>query len=256
MKNSNLIIYKILLSLLLLTLSTLSAGKITIAVAANVSYAIDELKAEFTKNNPDTKVQVVLGSSGKLTAQIKNGAPYGLLMSANMKYPEALYVDKIAITRPIVYAEGGLAYFSIKPLDYSKGISLLLSAEIKKIAIANPKTAPYGIATVEALKNAKVYDSVKTKFVYGESISQTVFYAVNATDIGLIAKSSLYSSRMNQYKENINWVAVSPELFTPIKQGMVLLKFAIDNPEYQAFYDFVLSDEGKNILKRYGYRIK
>ena len=103
---------------------TLSAGKINIAVAANVSYAIDELKAEFAKTDPDTKVLVTLGSSGKLTVQIKSGAPYGLFMSANMKYPEALYDDKIAITEPIVYAQGALAYLAVKAQDFSKGMSI------------------------------------------------------------------------------------------------------------------------------------
>ncbi|MEA3419618.1 MAG: molybdate ABC transporter substrate-binding protein [Campylobacterota bacterium] len=243
-------------SVLMLTLSLLTAGEITIAVAANVSYAIDELKAEFTKTDPDTKLQVTLGSSGKLTAQIKNGAPYGLFMSANMKYPEALYSDKIAITEPVVYAQGALAYLSIKPLDYTKGISLLTSEKITKIAIANPKTAPYGKAAVEAMKNAKVYDSVKTKFIYGESISQTVAYAVTAADIGFIAKSSLYSSKMSQYKENVNWAPVDPKLYTPIKQGIVLLKYSNNNKEYRAFYDFVLSDKARMIFKKYGYIVK
>ena len=237
----------------MLSLSTLSAGEINIAVAANVSYAIDELKSEFTKINPDTKVQVTLGSSGKLTAQIKNGAPYGLFMSANMKYPQALYDEKIAITKPIVYAQGELAYLSVIKQDFSKGILLLKEDKVVKIAIANPKTAPYGKAAVEALKNADIYNAVKSKFVYGESISQTVSYAIMGADIGLIAKSSLYSQKMSQYIKNINWSAVNPKLYTPIQQGIVLLKYSENNKEYRAFYDFVLSDNAKEIFKKYGY---
>ncbi len=240
----------------LVSLSILTASEITIAVAANVSYAIDELKAEFSKTNPDTKVQVTLGSSGKLTAQIKNGAPYGLFMSANMKYPQALYDDKIALTKPIVYAQGALAYLSVKKQDFSKGITLLEDDKIVKIAIANPKTAPYGKATVEALKNANIYDTVKSKFVYGESISQTISYAVMAADIGLIAKSSLYSPKMSRYTENINWSPVDPSLYTPIRQGIVLLKYSEGNKAYRAFYDFILSDEAKKIFKKYGYSVE
>ena len=234
----------------------LSAGEINIAVAANVSYAMDELKAEFAKTNPDTKVQVTLGSSGKLTAQIKNGAPYGLFMSANMKYPEALYDDKIAITKPIVYAQGALAYLSVNKQDFSKGIALLEDDKIIKIAIANPKTAPYGKATIEALKNANIYDAVKAKFVYGESISQTVSYAVMAAEIGIIAKSSLYSPKMSQYAENVNWSPVDPSLYTPIQQGIVLLKNSEDDKAYRAFYDFILSDKAKVIFKKYGYIVE
>ena len=244
-----------LLLLTLLVNVSLFAGEITIAVAANVSYAIDELKAEFAKSNPETKVQVTLGGSGKLTAQIKNGAPYGLFMSANMKYPQALYDDKMAITKPVVYAQGALAYLSVKKLDFSKGMELLRDEKIEKIAVANPKTAPYGKAAEEAMKNAKIYDDVKSKFVYGESISQTVSYAVIAADIGIIAKSSLYSSKMAEYKENVNWASVDPALYTPIKQGIVLLKYGEENKEYKAFYDFILSDKAKVILKKYGYMI-
>ena len=247
---------KKILLLLLLGSITLSANEINIAVAANISYAIDELKAEFAKTNPDTKVRVTLGSSGKLTAQIKNAAPYGLFMSADMKYPQALYEEKIAITKPIVYAQGALAYLSVKKQDFSKGIALLKEDKIVKIAIANPKTAPYGKAAAEALKNANIYNAVKSKFVYGESISQTVSYVVMAADIGLIAKSSLYSPKMRQYVENINWSPVDTSLYTPTHQGIVLLKYSEGNKAYRAFYDFILSDKAKVIFKKYGYIIE
>jgi molybdate transport system substrate-binding protein len=232
------------------------AGEINIAVAANVSYAIDELKAAFAKNHPDTKVQVTLGSSGKLTAQIKNGAPYGLFMAANMKYPEALYKDKIAVTKPVVYAQGALAYLSAKPTDFSKGIALVAEKSIGKIAVANPKTAPYGTAAVEAMKNGGVFETAKSKFVYAESISQTVTYALTAADVGFIAKSSLYSPKMAKYKENVNWASVNPKLYTPIKQGIVLLNNGEKNVEYKAFYDFILGDEAKSIFKNYGYIVE
>jgi len=245
---------KIIVTLFVLTLS-LQAKTITIAVAANVSYAIEELKTDFSQQYPDIRVRVILGSSGKLTAQIKNGAPYGLFMSANMKYPQALYKEKLAITKPLVYAQGALAYLSIKKRDFSQGISLLTDQSIRRIAIANPKTAPYGIAAFEALKNAKLLDKLNSKFIYGESISQTVSYAVTAADIGLIAKSSLYSKRMSHFIKGVNWASVNPTLYTPIKQGIVLLKESKNSPEYRAFYDFILSESAKQIFKRYGYII-
>ncbi len=229
------------------------AGTIQIAVAANVSYAIDDLKKAFNKIHPDTKVQVVLGSSGKLTAQIKHGAPYQLFMSANMKYPEALYKDKVAVTEPVVYAQGTLAYLSNKPQDFSKGMALLKDENIKKIAVANPKTAPYGKAAVEAMKNASVYEDVKNKFVFAESVSQTVSYTVIAADMGFIAKSSLYSPKMKQYEEGIHWAEVDPKLYTPIKQGIVILKKGEENSEVKAFYDFILSQDAQKILIDFGY---
>lgn len=233
--------------------SSLYAGSINIAVAANVSYAIDELKKEFNKEHPDTKVMVTLGSSGKLTAQIKNGAPYQLFMAANMKYPEALYKDKIAITKPVIYAQGGLAMLSSKKLDFSKAIDVITTKEVKKIAVANAKTAPYGKAAIEAIKNAKLYKDVEKKFVFAESISQTVSYAVTAADIGFIAKSSLYSPKMSTYKEGINWLDVDPKLYTPINQGIVMINK--QDSEVKAFYDFMLGKKAKKILERFGYLV-
>lgn len=233
--------------------SSLFGGTISIAVAANVSYAIETLKKEFHKTHPETKVRVTLGSSGKLTAQIKNGAPYELFMSANMKYPEALYAEKIAITKPRVYAQGSLAYLSVKKQDFSLGIAIVKNKNIDKIAVANPKTAPYGKATIEALKNAALYENIKDKLVYAESISQTVSYAVTAADIGFIAKSSLYSPQMSHYKEGINWSDVDAKLYTPINQGIVLLKNSKNSTEAAAFYDFLFTPQARKIFNDFGY---
>lgn len=246
---------RVFLGLMVLSMS-LFAGQINIAVAANVSYAIGDLIKEFNKTNPNTEVLVTLGSSGKLTAQIKNGAPYHLFMAANMKFPKSLYDDNMAITKPIVYAQGSLAILSAKEMNFEKGIDVITQKQISKIAIANPKTAPYGAAAVEAIKNAKLYDSVESKFVYAESISQAVSYAITAADIGFIAKSSLYSDKMSMYKENINWVSVDSSLYTPIDQGIVLTNVAKENTEAKAFYEFILSQKAKEIFKEYGYLVK
>ena len=242
--------------LLFVHLTMLSAGEIKIAVAANVSYAIDTLKEAFYKIHPETKVQVILGSSGKLIAQIRHGAPFELFMSANMKYPIALYKEEVAITRPVVYAKGILAILSTKKRDYCAEIFILKDPSIHKIAIANPKTAPYGVAAKEALENARLYEKLTSKFVYGESISQTVTYATTAADIGIVAKSSLFSSQMSQYKEAIHWTEVDESLYKPIEQGMVILKDAKGNAEVKAFYDFMLSAKAKEILKQFGYKVK
>ena len=246
---------KVILSVVL-SLVILHSGEIKIAVAANVSYAIDPLKKAFHEMHPDTKIEVILGSSGKLTAQIKNGAPYELFLSANMKYPEALYKEGIAVTEPLIYAQGALAYLSVKQRDFNKSMSLLTNDNINKIAIANPKTAPYGAAAVEALKNANIYEFVKEKLVYGESISQTVTYATTAADIGFIAKSSLFSPQMSHFKKGINWIEVDERLYTPIDQGMVILKKGQENVEVKDFYDFMLSQAARDILKNYGYRVE
>jgi molybdate transport system substrate-binding protein len=232
------------------------AGTIKVAVAANVSYAIKDLVKAFNVAYPETKVQVILGSSGKLTAQVKHSAPYALLLSADMKYPEALYAEGFAVTKPVVYAQGALALLSQKERNYCTDIHVLESLDIEKIAIANPKTAPYGIVAKEALVNAKLYEKLKEKFVYGESISQTVAYATTAADIGIIAKSSLFSPVMAQYKEGRHWQELNASLYVPISQGMVILKEGKDNDEVKAFYDFMLSFEAKKILVSYGYTVQ
>ncbi len=231
----------------------LSANEITIAVAANVSYAMDELIGSFSEKHPETKIRVVLGSSGKLTAQISHGAPYGLLMSANMAYPKRLYEKHIATTKPVVYAKGALAIFSTKKVDIAKSLELLKDPSIRKIAIGNPKTAPYGEATVEALKSAKIYSAIKSKLIYGESISQTLSYVMTAADIGIVAKSALYSARMKHYRKGVDWISVNESLYTPISQGMVLLKYGQKDPSYRLFYDYILHDTAKEILRKYGY---
>lgn len=234
---------------------TLHATTLNIAVAANISYAIEELKVKFLQKHPDVTFNIILGSSGKLTAQISHGAPYGLFMSADMLYPQKLYENNLALSKPRVYAKGTLALFSTKKQNFSLGIKLLQSPNIKTIALANPKTAPYGKAAFEAMRNAKIYRSIQQKFIFAESISQTLSYAINAADIALIAKSSLYSAKMSHYKENTHWVSIDSTLYKPLEQGVVLLSLSKKNKAYGLFYEFLFSDEAKTIFKKYGYII-
>ena len=242
--------------LILLGNALFASTTITISVAANVSYAIKPLIKSFNQSYPKIKVDVILGSSGKLFAQMTHGAPYELFMSADMQYPNKLYENGMSVDKPVIYAQGALAMLSEKERDYSAKIEVLTSPDIKKIAIANPKTAPYGAAAVEALKNAKLYTLLKEKFVYAESISQTVTYATTAADIGIVALSSLYAPQMRQYKEAKQWLEIDEHLYTPINQGMVILKNAKDNVEVKAFYDFVLSKRAKEILTSFGYKVQ
>ncbi len=239
--------------ILLFFIVGLNASVIKVAVAANVSYAMPELIKTFHKIYPDIKVQVLLGSSGKLTTQIREGAPFEVFLSANMKYPKYLYKEKMTITKPVVYAKGSLALLSSQKKDFSKGIMLLREKYINKIAIANPKTAPYGKASVEALKKAGLYKKVKSKLVYAQSVSQAVAYSIVAADIGFVAKSSLYSKKMSKYKKGVNWIEVNQKLYTPIKQGIVLLKNS--SKQAKEFYNFILSKNAKKIFKDFGYKV-
>lgn len=235
--------------------TSLLAGEISVAVAANLSDVIEVMKAEFSKTNPQTKVNTVLGASGKFATQIKAGAPFDLFLSADMKFPESLFEEKLTLGKPAIYASGTLAIMSNKGVDISKGIRSLSDAKVEKIALANPKTAPYGSAAIEAFKNAGVYEKVQAKLVYGESISQAIQFSTTAADIGIINTSAFYSETMKRYQEGKEWVRVDSALYTPIAQGIVLLKQAQNNAEAKAFYDFILSAKAKQIFKNYGYLV-
>lgn len=229
------------------------ANTLTVAVAANVSYAIEELKASFEEMYPETSIRIVLGSSGKLTAQIKNGAPYDVFMAANMKYPHALKADGIALTEPVVYAQGALAMFTLREVKLDSTLKTLMDTNVGKISLANPKTAPYGKASIEAFQKAGIHATIQPKLVYAETVTQSVQYAMTAADVGLIAKSTLYSDKMKQYKKGVHWENVDPKLYTPINQGIVVLKQAEKKPDAKAFYDFMLGEKARMILKDYGY---
>jgi molybdate transport system substrate-binding protein len=234
---------------MLLATNIIFAKSINVAVAANVSYAIKPLIKEFNKQNK-TKVKIILGSSGKLTAQIVNKAPYDVFLSANMKYPEFLYKKNLLANKPVVYAQGSLSLFSSKKILIN---DITIINKVKKIAIANPKTAPYGKAAFQAIQNAKLLKNNIKKFVYAENISQTVQYALVAADVGFIAKSSLYSTKMKKYLKNKNYIDIKTSLYTPINQGMALVS---SKKEAKEFYDFILSSKAKKIFKEYGYNVE
>jgi molybdate transport system substrate-binding protein len=225
------------------------ASEIRIAIASNVSYVIKPLITEFNKNNK-TKVKFVIGSSGKLTAQIRNKAPYDIFLSANMKYPNALYKDKVTVIKPKIYAKGSLVLFSYKN-RVLKDLNIINT--VKNITIANPKTAPYGKAAYEVLLTKKLFEKNKKKFVYAENIAQTLQYIYTAVDIGFIAKASLYAEKMRKFKKNINYLEIEDSLHKPINQGVALLN---NKEETLKFYDFLFSKEAKKIFKNYGYEVE
>lgn len=250
-------IFKFLLLIILFTsrLSYTNNLEITVAVAANVQYAMRALKTEFEKET-GIKAEIIVGSSGLLTAQIQQGAPYDVFISADMKYPNTLYKSKMAIDSPRVYAFGSLVIWTLKKgIKLKKDFTELLNNNIHKIALANPRIAPYGVATIQALKYFGIYDSIKDKLIYGESISPTNQYIVSkAADIGFTAKSVVMAPIMMKKGK---WLEVNPSAYNPIKQGCVILKYGFDNhkKESELFYNFLFSKKAKKILMEYGYKV-
>lgn len=235
------------------------SANINIAAAANVTYAFKELESQFKKENPDTSINVTLGASGNLVAQIQNGAPFDVFMAANMKFAQKLYDENLAVTKPVIYAQGALALLTLRTnvTDLSKGLEALKSENVKLIAIANPKTAPYGEASVETLKKLGIYEIIKSKIIEAKSIGETLTQTLTATDAGFVAASALHEEGLKKYnlKENVNYILVDQKLYSPINQGIVITKHGKDNMDAKKFYDFVLSEKGKAIFKAYGYNI-
>lgn len=225
---------------------------LTVAVAASVQYAMEEIASSFTRET-GIPVRVSTGSSGKLTAQIKAGAPYDLFISADTAYPQALFAEGFASGPPTVYAYGALAVWSASGVDVSGGLSSLRSEKIKRIAVANPETAPFGVSAVAALRKAGIFEQVKNRLVFGESIAQVnQFVHAQAADAGITAKSSLLAAEI---AEKGRWTEVDPALYPPIAQGIVILKFGAQNNPQTAkkLYTFICSAKGKAILKKHGY---
>lgn len=246
---------KFLLALILiLSLPLVSfASEITVAAAANLSPLMDELVAEFENISKD-KINVVTGSSGKLTAQIENGAPFDVFLSADTKYPNTLYHEGLTIRKPRVYAYGLLVLWSTRLKDLS-GMGILAEDVVKKIALANPSVAPYGRETVNALKYFKLYKLLQGKLVYGENISQTNDFVISGSaDIGFTSKSTVLAPTL---KEKGVWIEISPESYQPIAQAAVILnharKSSIDAA--QSFFNFLFTPEARKIFKKYGYRV-
>lgn len=242
--------------LVLPALPVLAQAKLTVAVAANMQYTMQELVTEFNKTDKTT-IDVVPGASGKLTQQIQNGAPFDIFVSADAAFPQKLADNHFTLEPPKVYAQGLLVLWSAKPaIQPAKDLKLLLGANIKSIAIANPKTAPYGSAAEAVLKKYGLYDKVSSKLVTGESIAQTSqFIATQNADIGFTAKSIVISAEM---KGKGKWVELDAPDYPPIEQAAALLKHAKQNNETAAkkFYNFLYSAKAKAIYKKFGYIVK
>ena len=224
--------------------------KLTIATAANMQFVLDEISTAFTQET-GIECEKIISSSGKLTAQIKEGAPYDIFISADMKYPLELYNTGFTTNKPTIYAYGKLVLWSMFD-TIQPSINLLLQKNITHIASANPKTAPYGIATEEVLNHYKIFDTIKNKLVYGESIAQTnQFITTKATEIGFTSKSVVLSPIV---KGKGNWIDIDETTYTPIKQGIVIIKNSPSSSEKkEIFYNFLFSKKGTAILNKFGY---
>jgi len=243
---------KFILTLILFSLQSISAQAVTIAVAANMKDAFGEINSAFkAAGNPE--VRVVYGSSGNFTAQIMNGAPFNLFISADEHFPLELYKQGKAVDEGAIYAIGKLALITknssdMKLVDSKADIARAI-VRANKIAIAKPELAPYGKAAVEYLKAEGLWDLAKDKLIYGDNIGVATMYVVSgAADLGFTALSLAKSAEVSK---DTNFILVNSKLYEPIKQRMVLIKGA--PKEAVALYQFMQTPTAKSILQKYGY---
>jgi molybdate transport system substrate-binding protein len=234
------------------------AGEVTVAVAANFTAPMQKIAQAFAQDTGH-KAQLAFGSTGKFYAQIKNGARFAVLLAADDETPARLEKEGLAVagTRH-TYATGRLALWSKSPnLVDDKGEVLrssnLEKLGIHKIAIADPKLAPYGAAAMEVIHKLGVQTNVVPKLVQGESIGQTYqFVSTENAQLGFVALSQI--SLDGRISQGSAWI-VPPSMHTPLKQDAVLLHAGKDNPAAQALLAYLQGDKAKAIMRQYGYAL-
>ena len=222
--------------------------ELTVAAASDLTPAFEELGREF-ESATKTKVVFVFGSTGMLTRQIENGAPFDLFAAANVSYIDEL--DQKGLIIPdskVIYARGRITLWTTNESPIRlQGIADLARPEVQRIAIANPDHAPYGLAAKQALQNAGVWDRVQPKLVYGDNIRQTLQYAQTGNvEVAIVALSLSVQS-------NGRWTLIPEELHQPIDQALAIMKSTKEEQSARAFATFVSSPHGLTVMKKYGF---
>jgi molybdate transport system substrate-binding protein len=228
-------------------------GNITIAAAADLKFALDEIVVSFKRIHSDARIETIYGSSGQFSTQIRQGAPYDLYFSADISYPRALESEGYAASRAKPYAVGRIVLWG-SSLDIGKmTLADLADPSIRKIAIANPRHAPYGKRAEEALRTAGVWEKVESKLVYGENVSQTAqFVQSGNAQVGIIALSLALSPELAKQG---SFVLIPDSLHQPLEQGYIITRRAAANPLAHEFARYIAGKEARTIMRRYGFAL-
>jgi molybdate transport system substrate-binding protein len=242
------------LALMLLTANAAALGEgIQVAVAANFTAPMKEIAAAFEKETGHV-VKAAYGATGKFYAQIKNGAPFEVLLSGDDTTPTKLIDEGAAVagTR-FTYAVGSLVLWSSKPDFVDDEGKVLQSGEFNKVAVANPKTAPYGAAAIDVLTGLGLLEQVQPKFVTGENIAQTFqFVSTGNADLGFVALSQIMQK--GKITGGSAWF-IPGTLHEPILQDAVVLEKGKDKPAVAALMEYLKGDEARAIIQSFGYEI-
>ncbi|TVR80811.1 MAG: molybdate ABC transporter substrate-binding protein [Rhodospirillales bacterium] len=227
------------------------SDRFTIAAASDLRFALDDVIEAYNKNYPGHDVTVIYGSSGKMTTQIINGAPYDIFFSADISFPERLQAAGLTATDPAVYAIGRIVIWS-NTVDVSELTLPDLSTDprLRRIAIAQPAHAPYGMRAREAMQAAGVWDAVQPKLVFGENIAHTAQMTESgAADVGIIALSLALFPELAKHPHHL----IDDALHNPLTQGYVVTTRGADKPAVMNFALFMETDDAHEIMERYGF---
>lgn len=233
--------------------SVAQAAQVSIAVAANFTDATRQIVPLFEQASGH-QVKVSFGSTGKLYAQIENGAPFEVFLAADSKRPVKAERQGLAVAGSrFVYAKGKLALWSSQPGQFDDGEAYLKGGSFARLAMANPKTAPYGLAAQQVMQNLGLWSQLAPKMVRGDSIAQTFQFVVSGNvAAGFVAYSQV---KAWQGKAGSAWV-IPAAYYAPINQAAVLLKKGASNPAAQAFLDFLKGDAARKVIEAYGYGVE
>ena len=238
---------------ILTVMGTAHAGEVQVAVAANFAGPMEKLAEQFQRDTGH-KAVVASGATGKFYAQIRNGAPFEVLLAADDDTPARLETEgHVAAGSRFTYAVGRLVLWSAREGVVDAGGNVLKTGSYQHLAIANPKTAPYGAAAVATLRKLGLYESVQPRIVQGENIAQAwQFASTGNAELGFVAQAQVW--RDGKFTSGSGWI-VPATMHEPIRQDAALLAKGAGNPAAQALLQYLRTDKAKALIRSFGYEV-
>jgi molybdate transport system substrate-binding protein len=227
------------------------AETITIVAASSIKFAMTDIVNKFNAEHRNDEIKTIYGASGKFAAQIQNGAPFDIFFAADTNFPQMLKKERLTSTDPVVYAVGRLVIWSSTTDATKLTLQKLSESTIRKLAIANPEHAPYGMRAKEAMKSARVWEKIQSKLVFGENVEHTAqMVSTGAADAGLIPLSLALNPAM--VKQG-GYSLIDDGLHEPLAQAFVITKRAKDSALARRFAAYFQAPESRKIIESYGF---
>jgi molybdate transport system substrate-binding protein len=248
--------FLVLLCAWVLPLVPACAETLMVAAAADLTYCLPELNKTFQEQHAGVEIQLSTGSSGNFFAQIQNGAPFDVFLSADLHYPEELIKAGYAVRASFfIYGSGRLVLWTNKPqtVDVTRGLDALRDTRaVQKVAIANPEHAPYGRAAKAALQKAGLWDEIQSRLVVGENIAQALQYVeTQNADAGLVALALVRSPRLSGIGK---YAEVDDRLYPPLNQAAVITRHGASKAAASTYLEFVRSTTARAVFDKYGFK--